>query len=215
MTSQNRGLEFALLLTLPAAVALFVIAEPVITVLFERGAFSAADSQATAWALMAYATGLPAYVLIRVLTPGFFAREDTSTPVKIAAAGIVINIALNLILMRVWGHVGIAIAASISAWINALALGVVLRRRDQLTLDKRLAKRWPRIIAASLVMGSALYGAEVVLTPWLSGDEMVRMLTLAGLVIGGSAVFGLAVQIFGAAHLRDLKGLLRGGSKAA
>ena len=215
MTSQNRGLEFALLLTLPAAVALFVIGEPVITVLFERGAFSAADSQATAWALMAYATGLPAYVLIRVLTPGFFAREDTSTPVKIAAAGIVINIALNLILMRVWGHVGIAIAASISAWINALALGVVLRRRDQLTLDKRLAKRWPRIIAASLVMGSALYGAEVVLTPWLSGDEMVRMLTLSGLVIGGSAVFGLAVQIFGAAHLRDLKGLLRGGSKAA
>ena len=215
MTSQNRGLEFALLLTLPAAVALFVIAEPVITVLFERGAFSAADSQATAWALMAYATGLPAYVLIRVLTPGFFAREDTSTPVKIAAAGIVINIALNLILMRVWGHVGIAIAASISAWINALALGVVLRRRDHLTLDNRLAKRWPRIIAASLVMGSALYGAEVVLTAWLSGDEMVRVLALAGMIIGGLAVFGLAAQIFGAAHLRDLKGLLRGGSKAA
>ncbi len=64
-------------------------------------------------------------------------------------------------------------------------------------------------------MGSALYGAGIVLTPWLSGDEMVRMLALAGLVIGGSAVFGLAAQIFGAAHLRDLKGLLRRDSKAA
>ena len=85
MATQSRALELALLLTLPAATALIVIAEPIITVLFQRGAFTAEDTQATAGALVAFATGLPAYVLIKVLAPGFFAREDTRTPVKIAA----------------------------------------------------------------------------------------------------------------------------------
>ena len=78
---------------------------PIVTVLFERGAFGPAETRATADALMAFATGLPAYVLIRVLTPGFFAREDTSTPVRIAAVGIMVNIVLNLFLMELWGHV--------------------------------------------------------------------------------------------------------------
>jgi putative peptidoglycan lipid II flippase len=215
MTSQNRGLEFALLLTLPAAVALFVIAEPVIVVLFERGAFSAANSAATAAALMAFATGLPAYVLIRVLTPGFFAREDTSTPVRIAAAAMVVNIVLNLILMQFWGHVGIAIAASVSAWMNAVLLALALRRRGHMKLDARLTQRWPRIVLASLGMGAALYGGALVLAPWLSGSEMVRAVALAMLVMGGLCAFGLMAQIFGAAHWRDLKGLARARARAA
>ncbi|MBT6095076.1 MAG: murein biosynthesis integral membrane protein MurJ [Rhodospirillaceae bacterium] len=208
-TSQNRGLEFALLLTLPAAVALFVIAEPVIAVLFERGAFTATDSAATAAALMAFATGLPAYVLIKVLTPGFFAREDTATPVKIAAAAMVTNIILNLVLMQVWGHVGIAIAASVSAWMNAIMLAVTLRRRAQLALDARMARRWPRIVAASLAMGAALYGSALVLMPWLTGAESVRATALALLVLGGLVAYGGLAQILGAAHWRDLKGLMR------
>ncbi len=215
MSSQNRGLEFALLLTLPAAVALFVIAEPVISVLFERGAFSAADSAATAAALMAYATGLPAYVLIRVLTPGFFAREDTATPVKIAAAAMVANIVLNLALMQIWGHVGIAIAASVSAWMNAIMLAVTLRRREQLTLDARMARRWPRIVVASLGMGALLYGAALVFVPWFAGDEIERAVALAVLVAGGLVGFGLFAQILGAAHWRDLKGLMRRSPEVA
>jgi putative peptidoglycan lipid II flippase len=215
MSSQNRGLEFALLLTLPAAVALFVIAEPVIVVLFERGAFSAANSAATAAALMAFATGLPAYVLIRVLTPGFFAREDTVTPVRIAAAAMAVNIALNLILMQFWGHVGIAIAASISAWMNAVLLAVALRRRGHMKLDARLTQRWPRIVLASLGMGAVLYGGALTLAPWLVGGEMSRSVALSVLVVGGLGVFGMLAQAFGAAHWRDLKGLTRRQAGAA
>jgi putative peptidoglycan lipid II flippase len=211
--SQNRGLEFALLLTLPAAAALFVIAEPIIAVLFERGAFTAADSRATAAALMAYSTGLPAYVLIRVLTPGFFAREDTKTPVKIAAAAMLANIALNLALMQVWGHVGIAAAASVSAWMNALLLGLALRRRGQLEFDNRLTRRWPRIVAASALMASALWVATPWLAPWLAssgpGHGPLRWAALAVLVGAGLVLFAISAQALGAAHWRDLKGLRR------
>tara|TARA_Y100001960_G_scaffold329117_1_gene419577 strand:- start:107 stop:1627 length:1521 start_codon:yes stop_codon:yes gene_type:complete len=213
MRSQNRGLEYALLLTLPATVALYIISEPLITVLFERGAFSSTDSIATAWALMAYSTGLPAYVLIRVLTPGFFAREDTSTPVKIAAVAMIANIVLNLFLMQIWGHIGIAIAASISAWINATALGWILHRRKQFVLDKRLSNRWPRIVLASLLMGIILYFAGELLAPWFKNDEFYRSAALLVLVCFGIAFYGLIAQILGAAHWRDLKYLFRKSSE--
>jgi putative peptidoglycan lipid II flippase len=217
--SQNRGLEFALLLTLPAAAALFVVAQPIVAVLFERGQFSAADTQATAAALMAYATGLPAYVLIRVLTPGFFAREDTKMPVKIAAAAMLANIALNLGLMQVWGHVGIALGASVSAWINAIALGVTLRRRGQLDFDTRLKSRWPRIVAASLAMAAALWGAALWLAPWLGssgpGHGPLRWAALAALVGLGLVLFALLAQVLGAAHWKDLKALCRRAQEAA
>jgi len=207
--SQNRGLEFALLLTLPAAVALFVIAEPIIAVLFERGAFGPADTRATALALMAYSTGLPAYVLIRVLTPGFFAREDTKTPVKIAAVAMLANIVLNLAFMQVWGHVGIAAAGALSAWINAVMLGVTLRRRGQLALDARMSRRWPRIVAASLVMGAGLFGGAYWLAPWMAGGASARIAAMVALVAGGLVLFGLLAQMLGAAHWRDLKRLKR------
>ena len=206
-TSQNRGLEFALLLTLPAAAALFVIAEPTIAVLFERGAFGAADTRATALALMAYSTGLPAYVLIRVLTPGFFAREDTKTPVKIAAAAMLANIVLNLAFMQLWGHVGIAAAGAVSAWLNAALLGVTLRRRGQLELDERLGRRGPRIVLASVLMGAMLVAGAHGLQPWLGGTGTMRTLALAALVASGLGVFAILAQALGAAHWRELKAL--------
>ncbi len=212
-TSQNRGIELALLLTLPAAVALFVIAQPIISVLFERGAFGATETEATARALMAFATGLPAYVMIRVLTPGFFAREDTKTPVKIAALAMVLNITLNIILMRVWGHVGIAAAASISAWLNASLLALTLSWRGQLALDQRMRTRWPRIILASLGMGGVLYFSCAVLAPFfettLYFSELIRALALTALIIIGLLAFALLANILGAAHWRDLKTLRR------
>ncbi len=214
MRSQNRGLEYALLFTVPATIALYVISEPLITVLFERGAFSPNDSISTAWALMAYSTGLPAYVLIRVLTPGFFAREDTSTPVKIAAIAMMANIVLNLILMQIWGHIGIAIAASISAWVNATALGWTLHRRKQLVLDQRLSKRWPRIVLASLLMGIILYFGSQASAPWFKGGEVSRSVTLLILVCFGVAVYSLIAQFLGATNWRDLKYLFRNSSEA-
>ena len=207
--SQNRGLEFALLLTLPATAALIAIAGPIISVLFERGEFSAEASAATAAALTAYATGLPAYVLIRVLTPGFFAREDTATPVRIAAAAMLVNIILNLILMRVWGHVGIATAASVSAWVNAIFLALVLHRRGHLKIDGRLRRRAPRIVLAALAMGLGLIAVAVPLAPYIAAGQTVRIIALAGLVVGGLVVFAGLAQIFGAAAWSDLKALRR------
>ena len=207
--SQNRGLEFALLLTLPAAVALLVIAEPIVTVLFQRGAFGPMESLATAQALMAYATGLPAYVLIRVLTPGFFAREDTKTPVKIAAWSMLANIILNLILMQIWGHVGIALASSLAAWMNAAGLAIALRRRGHLEFDQRFSRRGPRIVLASFGMGIGLYVCFQALAPYLAGAESMRAMALAGLVAGGLLIFAFLAQILGAAGWQDFKGMLK------
>ncbi len=123
-SSQNRALELSLLLTVPAAVGLMALAQPVVNVLFERGAFTAADTGATAGALAAFATGLPAYVMIKVFAPGFFAREDTRTPMIFAVIGVGLNIVAALALFPFLAQVGIATATSLAAWVNAALLGV-------------------------------------------------------------------------------------------
>ncbi|NQV57284.1 MAG: murein biosynthesis integral membrane protein MurJ, partial [Rhodospirillales bacterium] len=141
MGSQNRALEISLFLTLPAAAALIVIAGPVVTVLFERGAFDVGAATATGKALAAYAWGIPAYVLIKTLSTSFFAREDTRTPIVIGLATMILNVILNLILMGPFLHVGIAMATAISSWLNAGLLAYFLIRRRHLVLDQRLLGR--------------------------------------------------------------------------
>jgi putative peptidoglycan lipid II flippase len=208
--SQNRALEFAFLLTLPAAAALVVIAGPVISVLFERGAFGVAESQATAAALTAYAVGLPAYVLMKALTPGYFARGDTKTPVKIAAVTTLLNLVLNLALMGPFLHVGIAIATVISSWVNAGLLATFLYRRGHLALDARLKSRLPRILLATAGMAGALVLAGWALAPWLAEPElMFRAGALAALVCAGMATFVVLAYFTGAARASDLRGLMR------
>ena len=206
--SLNRGLEFALLLTLPAAAALLVMAGPVTAVLFERGAFTADDSRATAAALAAFSTGLPAYVLIRVLAPAFFAREDTVTPVRIAAVAMLANVVLNLILMQFYAHVGIALGAALSAWLNAGLLGWFLWRRGFMTIDQRLRARLPRTVLATALMAAALGAGQWALADQLGGDFLWRAVALAVLVAGGLAVFAAAAFALGAARPDDVKGFL-------
>ncbi|MQX38585.1 murein biosynthesis integral membrane protein MurJ [Roseospira navarrensis] len=207
--NQNRALEFALLLTLPAAAALMVIPGPIIGTLFERGAFSPADTAATAAALMAFAAGLPSYVLVKILAQAFFAREDTAMPVRIAAAAMGANIVLNLILMQIWGHVGIALAAALSNWGNAIALAVVLHRRGTLGVDARLRARLPRIALATALMAAALWGGALALDDVMALGDPARPLALAGLVLGGIVVYGVAAQLSGAASVGELKAMLR------
>ncbi len=207
--AQNRGAEFALLLTLPAAVALAAIAEPIISVLFQRGAFDAHVTQATAVALMAYAAGLPAYVAIRVFTPGFFAREDTVTPVRIAAVGMIANIVLNVALMGPLGHVGIALAATLSAWLNALALIALLAKRGHYETDARFRRRGLGIAAACALLGAALVGGERVLAGMLSDGQITRIATLVILVAGGALVYGAGARLFGGVTLSELKAAFR------
>jgi putative peptidoglycan lipid II flippase len=199
LASQNRALELALLLTLPCAVGLAVLSLQIMQVLFERGAFSAADAQATAHVLAAYALGLPAYVLVKVLVPGFFARKDTKTPVKIAVVCLVSNVVLILILLWPLAQVGIALATALAAWLNAGLLGFRLHREDFLRPDARLKQRLPKIILVSLVMGVVLW----LLQPWLA--PLPQSLALAVLVALGGALFAVLAQLSGAMALKEIK----------
>ena len=210
LASQNRALEFACLLTLPAAAALMVIAHPVISVLFQRGAFSAVEADATAAALAAMAVGLPAFMLIKALTPGFFAREDTATPVKIAVLCTVVNVACSLALMGPFLHVGIAVAMSVSAWLNAGLLALVLYRRGQLRADARLRRRVPRALLASGAMAAVLWGLSEILSGPLAGGESERIAALAALVATGLAVFAAVALLTGAAGIAEIRALWRG-----
>ena len=160
--TQNRALEFAMALALPAAIALVVMADPIIDVLFRRGSFSAADTVATADALVAFAVGLPAFILIKVFSPGFFAREDTRTPMWFAGVALVVNVAVSLALFPFLAHVGIAIATALAGWVNAAFLGVTLWRRDQLRADAGLRRRLPLLALAAVLMGACLRRGDVV-----------------------------------------------------
>jgi len=210
--SQNRAMELSLLLTLPAATALMVIATPVVRVLFERGQFGPMETAATAAALAVYAVGLPAYVMVKALAPGFFAREDTATPVKISVFCLFVNLGLNLLLMGPFQHVGIAAATVVSSWLNVAIMAYVLHRRGHLVLDRRLRERLWRMALATAGMGVALFGALGPLADVLAGTTSERVLGLAVMVIGGMAVFGVLALALGAARIGDLKSLYRGGT---
>ena len=213
LSSMNRSLEFSLLITLPAAVALAVVPEPIIRVLFERGAFTAEDTPATAWALAAFAAGLPAFVMIKVFSPGFFAREDTKTPMYYAAASIAVNIAGSLALFYLIGHVGIAVATSLAGWVNTLLLTRGLASRGHLAIDDELRHRLPRLCLSCLLMGAGLWGLADLLEAWFdpSSGLLVQIVGLSLLVGSGMALYGLLVQLTGAADLRILARSLRRG----
>lgn len=210
--TMNRAAEMSLLLCLPAAVGQAMLAWPIIAVLFQRGAFGAAEAGATSAALAAYAIGLPAYVLVKIFAPGFFARGDTATPVKIGIAAVVLNLLLNLILTQWLSHVGVALATALAAWFNALALGGMLWRRGQFMPDRRLRRRVPRLLAAAAVMGLGLWGLQQVLLPSTPGLGFVVLL---GLVVAGCGIYFAAGHLLRALDLREVRGLLRRRRKRA
>lgn len=204
LAQQNRALEFSLLLTLPAAVALMVIARPIVDVLFLRGAFDAIAATATADALAIYSIGLPAYVLVKGLTPGFFARGDTATPVKIAVAALLINVAVALALIWPFKHLGIAAATASASWFNTIALGAILYRRGQFRLDARLTRRAPRIVVASAAMAGFLWVAQNALGEWMARGTTEGLIGLTGLIACGGGIFAVVAFLVGAVDRHDL-----------
>ena len=208
MDHQCRAIEITLLLTLPAAAALIAIADPIIAVLFERGAFGADAVAATGAALAAFALGLPAYVLVKVLAPGFFAREDMVTPLKVSIAAVAANIALIAALFPALGFVGIALATAGSSGLHAGLLWWWLARRGMLVTDARLRRRLPRMILASAVMAVGLWFAVGALEAPLAGALPSRIAALAALVVGGMMIYGFCAQAFGAARLGELRQML-------
>lgn len=209
--SFNRAVEIALLLALPAAAALIAAAEPVVQVLFERGAFDPAATAATAAALLAYAVGVPAYVLVKVLSPGYFARGDTRTPVRIAMVALATNVALNLALMGPLQHVGLALATALSAWLNAGLLYGFLRRRGQFVPDARLRRAFPRLVLAAAGLGLGVWLAAAALEAPLAGSAAARVGALALLVVGGLSLYAALVVATGAERPGALRTLARGG----
>jgi putative peptidoglycan lipid II flippase len=203
--STNRAIEMALLLTLPCAVGLAVTAEPIVAALFQRGAFGPDATAATAAALMAYAAGLPAFVLIKVAAPGFFARGDTTTPVRIGIAAVALNLGLNLALMGPLQHVGVALSTTLSAWFNLALLAILLARRGHLRLDRRCRRRLPRLLAASLAMGAAVTALQAAI-PHPSDH---RALIVVSLIAAGAAVFTAVAVALRAVEVREVVALLQ------
>ena len=207
--SLNRGLEFALLMTLPATAALLVIAGPIIAGLFQHGRFGDADAAATAAALVAFAWGLPAYVLVKILQPAFYAREDTMTPFRFSVVSVVANIALSLILFWRLGHVGIALATALAAWLNVILLAMALRRFGFCRLDERFRHRLPRILAASAGMGATLWGLQLAIAGGSAATFVERAVVLAILVAVGIAVYAALAIGLGAVSRAELAAVLR------
>ena len=155
--TQNRAIEFCLLLAIPASVAIFIIAEPIIGSFFERGEFSAIDKLLSAKALQAFAVGVPAYVLVKILTPIFFARQNTVTPVKIAIFCVFINFLFNIILMQFYQHVGIAIATAISSWVNCILLFYILLESNEIVFDKMLKVNLKKILIINIIFAILVF----------------------------------------------------------
>jgi putative peptidoglycan lipid II flippase len=209
--SQNQALLISMLLSMPAATALIALAQPIVAVLFQRGAFGSTDTYETAQTMIWFSAGLPAYVLIRVLQPGFFAREDTRTPTVFAGISVVVNIALSLALFPFLKHVGIAVATSVAAWANAVLLGIWLGRRGHFRLPAEDWRRHILIIVAALVMAGILWGLSMPLAPYLSPSAplIVQLVALTALCVLGAALYFAAVHFSGAQPLGQLLRRLR------
>jgi putative peptidoglycan lipid II flippase len=214
MQTQNRGIELALFLTLPATIAFIFASEPIIRGLFQHGRFTEIDSIRCSWALSAFSLGLPSYVLVKVLTPGYYARHDTKTPVRYAIQSVGVNLVGNIILIPLlgrfgFGHVGPPLATALASTVNVWMLYRTLRKREQFEPDARLRRRVPRLAVASLLMGAALFWIAPAVDPYLTGSILRRGAGLFVLVASGIAVYSIACFLTGAFVLDDLKLLIR------
>ena len=203
-TSLNRGIEISLFLTLPAAVALYVIPDFLISGIYQRGAFTAETTLQVAKALRWFAIGLPAFVLIKVLTPAFFARENTRTPMIWAGISAAINISFGLFLFHKIGFEGLALATSIAAWVNVIGLSVLLLRSGDLTIDRRLSRHLPRIALASAVMGAGLFWASAKLPDLGTTDILMDFVWLGFVALSGLILYAAAATLLRAYDRADI-----------
>lgn len=215
MDSQNRSLEFAMLLTVPAATALAVVPQPIVNVLFERGAFTAVDTAQTASALWIFALGLPSFVMIKVFSPAYFAREDTKTPMRYATISLTANTLGSIALFFLFRHLGwlpqlgIAVATTLGGWLNAGLLWSTLAQRGHFLADQRFKRSLAMIVLASLVMAAVLYAAAIVLAPWFNAGHpfYVRGAALAALVTAGMLTYAIMILATGTLRIDQLRKL--------
>jgi putative peptidoglycan lipid II flippase len=212
---QKKGLQLSLFLSLPAAAALIVVAEPIIRALLQYGAFNADDTAATAGALAAFSVGLPAFILVKVLTPAFHARQDMRTPLRYALVAIGVNLALNLALIFPLRHVGPPLATALASWVNVFLLYRALGRHGYFALDRELVSHIVRLFVAALLMAAILFFLEPLVEPLMAGGFELRVVALALLVGGGMIVYAAAVFVTRAYTIRELKTVLKRKPKPA
>jgi putative peptidoglycan lipid II flippase len=215
MSTQNRGLELALFFTLPATVALVMCGVPIITGLFQHGQFDAGDALKTGQALAAFSVGLPSYILVKVLTPGYYARHDTRTPMRFAMISIAVNLVLNLALILPLQHVGPPLATALASTVNVWMLYHTLKKRGHFEADARLRRRIPRLVVASVAMGAALYWIAPLVDPYLTGSIVRRAGGLVALCAAGGLVYAIACFLTGAFKLDDVRLLLKRRAREA
>lgn len=205
----NRACEISLALTIPASVALMIIPLPLVSVLFERGAFTNDDTAATALAVAIYGLGLPAFVMQKTLLPLFFAREDTKRPFYYALVALVLNAALAIGLSPVVGFIAAAIGTSLTGWATVFLLWRGSRNMGAAAqFDARFKTRLWRIVIAAIGMGAILAATATFMQPLL-GAETIRYAALVILVmIGIASYFGIG-QLIGAFKLSEFRRNLR------
>ena len=201
------GLAMMFILNLPATAGLILLARPIVSVLFERGAFTSADTSATAAALMCYAFGLTGYSMVKIVTPAFYALGESRTPVVVTVSTVVMNVILNIVLVRYIGYLGLATGTSLAAVMNASVLVVLLSRRLGGLEGRRLLGVATRTAAATLVMGLWTYWSVGALDEWLPGSALpIRLARLSLSIAGAMAVVALAARAVG---LREITDVLR------
>lgn len=191
------ALRWVMIVGTPATVGLFMLAGPLLTTLFQYGAFSTHDAEMATRSLMAYAIGLQGFILVKVLAPGFFARQDVGTPVRIGVVTVVANLIFNLILVWPLAHVGLALATTLSAFVNAGLLYVLLRRQGIYTPEAGWRRLMLQILAANAVMAALLWWGASDMAEWYgwSGGERVKELLLW--VGAGMAAYLLTLLLTG------------------
>jgi len=188
---------------------LAIAAYPLVSALFQGGKFSAEDARLTAMTLSIIVLGLPAYVLVKVLTPGFYARQDTATPVKVAVFVLVATVVLNFLLIPPFGIAGLAAAIAICSWLNCIILYVILHRRGHFRIEGWLASRIARQLIAAGAMGAALFGIRMMLSGWFEGSVGHRLAGVMAIVGGGMLVYFPLVWVLGGTDREELKSFVR------
>jgi len=202
---QNNSMEFALVFTLPAAVGFIVMPEAIVNILYERGAFTADTTSLTAAALAAFASGLPAYVLLKVFQPAYFAREDMKTPLRYAIITVALNIAISLTMFPYYGHVAIAFATAISAWVNFVLLAYTLWRRDEFRPSATTLKRVLSMVFASVAMGLFLWIFQIYASDFIASPAvLVRIVSVLFAIFSGAFVYFAIAFASGAIEKRYL-----------
>src|SRR5580698_6480384 len=208
--AESRGLELAVGLALPAMLGLIVLRTPVVRMLFRHGAFTAEDTTATAHALLWLALGLPAHVLVKALSPAFFVRDDTRTPLWATLKGLAIAIALAVVLGRLYGAGGIAASIAFGAWSSALSLIRQGAASFGFSIDAAARRRLPRMVASALAMAGLLWlMAELVLPTAATAHGLAQAVVLAMLIGGAIAAYGLCLVLSGAIDWGEAVGAFR------